>query len=233
MLPVPEHIEKPEYHITGAPGISRKQPEIKSEKQINLLKNACKLAANILQVTGRMLEVRILRVGTFRASFLCCFLKVNMTTNDIDEFVHKSIINKGAYPSPLNYRHFPKSVCTSVNNIACHGIPDDRPLQDGDIINIDITVYLNGYHGDCSRTFLIGNVDEKGRELVKVTEECLMAGIKECRNGIPFAQIGKVIERLSKERGYQVVPAFCGHGIGTYFHGPPEIMHIGKLTRVE
>jgi methionyl aminopeptidase len=139
-----------------------------------------------------------------------------MTTDDIDRLVHEKIIANNAYPSPLHYMGFPKSVCTSINNVACHGIPDDRPLEDGDIINIDITVctnldkhkrififlcqvYLHGHHGDCSETYMIGNVDEKGRELVKVTKLCLEEAIKACDNFIPFKNIGMFYKMLHIE----------------------------------
>jgi len=132
----------------------------------------------------------------------------------------------GAYPSPLNYKGFPKSVCTSVNNVVCHGIPDDRPLADGDIINVDVTVYLNGFHGDCSSTFLVGDVDEAGRRLVQVTEECLAIGLDCCRPGAPFCTIGDAIYRHAFKSGFTVVPAFTGHGIGSYFHGPPDVYHV-------
>lgn len=146
---------------------------------------------------------------------------------------------------------FPKSVCTSVNNVVCHGIPDDRPLADGDIINIDITVqrwnphsftqnvvqwihfifqaFYNGYHGDCSKTFLIGKVDALGQHLVKVTEECLHIGIGVCGPNVPFSEIGNAIEQHAQENGLEVIKEFIGHGIGTDFHSQPEISHYRKI----
>lgn len=151
-----------------------------------------------------------------------------MTTDEIDKFVHETTISANAYPSPLRYAGFPKSVCTSVNNVACHGIPDDRPLQDGDIINIDVSVYLNGYHGDCSRTFIVGNADEASRFLVQCTEECVEQAIKLCKPKAPFKIIGSYISWFCSRTGLNVIPAFVGHGIGSYFHGPPEILHYGK-----
>lgn len=149
-----------------------------------------------------------------------------MTTDEIDEFVYNEAISKNAYPSPLRYCGFPKSICTSVNNIACHGIPDDRKLVDGDIINIDITVFLNNFHGDCSKTFLIGDVDERGRYLVHHNEQSLAEGIKVCHPGQRFNAIGAAIAKYAKEVDLRVVPAFIGHGIGSFFHGPPEIYHF-------
>ncbi|XP_072468416.1 methionine aminopeptidase 1D, mitochondrial isoform X4 [Notamacropus eugenii] len=151
--------------------------------------------------------------------------QVNMTTEEIDSLVHQEIIRHNAYPSPLGYGGFPKSVCTSVNNVLCHGIPDSRPLQDGDIINIDVTVYYNGYHGDTSETFLVGNVDKYGKKLVEVARRCRDEAIAACRAGAPFSVIGNTISRITCENGLQVCPHFVGHGIGSYFHGHPEIWH--------
>ncbi|XP_032759367.1 methionine aminopeptidase 1D, mitochondrial isoform X2 [Rattus rattus] len=151
--------------------------------------------------------------------------EVGMTTEEIDALVHREIIRRDAYPSPLGYGRFPKSVCTSVNNVLCHGIPDSRPLQDGDIINIDVTVYYNGYHGDTSETFLVGNVDESGTKLVEVARACRDEAIAACRAGAPFSVIGNTISRITRQNGLQVCPHFVGHGIGSYFHGHPEIWH--------
>jgi len=149
-----------------------------------------------------------------------------MTTDEIDELVHESSVSHGAYPSPLSYRGFPKSCCTSVNNVACHGIPDSRPLQDGDIINVDITVYLNGYHGDTSRTFLIGQVDEQGRRLVQTAERCRDEAVNICRPGQSFCSLGNLISSIAREAGFCVVPVFCGHGVGRQFHELPDIFHF-------
>ncbi|KAL4841039.1 hypothetical protein H8958_017450 [Nasalis larvatus] len=137
---------------------------------------------------------------------------VDMTTEEIDALVHREIISHNAYPSPLGYGGFPKSVCTSVNNVLCHGIPDSRPLQDGDIINIDVTVYYNGYHGDTSETFLVGNVDECGKKLVEVARRCRDEAIAACRAGAPFSVIGNTIRSAQFEhtvlitsRGVQIL----------------------------
>lgn len=148
-----------------------------------------------------------------------------MTTDQIDAFVYNETIQNNAYPSPLRYSGFPKSVCTSVNNIACHGIPDDRKLMDGDIINVDITVFLNRFHGDCSRTFLIGDVDKRGKYLVEHNEKALLEAIKVCKPGARFNEIGAAISRYARKVDLTIIPAFIGHGIGFFFHGPPEILH--------
>ncbi|XP_014273378.1 methionine aminopeptidase 1D, mitochondrial isoform X2 [Halyomorpha halys] len=152
--------------------------------------------------------------------------QAGITTDDINIFVHRQCINHGAYPSPLNYHHFPKSICTSVNNVVCHGIPDSRPLQNGEILNVDVTVYLNGVHGDCSAMFFVGEVDPDAIKLCNATKEALEAGISACKPGQPFSVIGKVIEQTAREKGYAIVPAFIGHGIGSYFHGPPDVYHF-------
>lgn len=162
-------------------------------------------------------------------------VKVGVTTDAIDKLVHDETIARGAYPSPLNYLKFPKSVCTSVNEVICHGIPDAYKLQDGDIVNIDVTVYYNGYHGDLSEMFLVGNVDEKGKELVKVTHDAWQEAIKYCKPGQPYKGIGAVIEDYVKKFGFTTCPDFVGHGIGTDFHTAPTVFHhrnnenVGKM----
>ncbi|XP_055681077.1 methionine aminopeptidase A [Lutzomyia longipalpis] len=205
---IPSHITAPPYyHTPQTPSSTMGEVEIKSVEVIAKMRESCKLAARILNECREVVQV-------------------GRTTDDIDEFVHEKIIKAGAYPSPLRYCGFPKSVCTSVNNVACHGIPDDRKLEDGDLINVDITVYHQGFHGDCSRTFLVGNVDDLGRKLAKVAEECLMLGIEACGPNRMFSRIGSCIESHARKHGFSVIPAFIGHGIGSYFHGPPEILHF-------
>ncbi|XP_067155163.1 methionine aminopeptidase 1D, mitochondrial [Apteryx mantelli] len=204
--PVPKHIKKPDYVTTGIVPDWGDDIEIKNEDQIQGLRQACQLARRILLLAGKG-------------------LKVGMTTEEIDSIVHHEIIRQNAYPSPLGYGGFPKSVCTSVNNVVCHGIPDSRPLQDGDIINIDVTVYYNGYHGDTSETFLVGNVDKSGQKLVEVARKCRAEAIAACRPGAAFAVIGNTISSVARQGGFHVCPGFVGHGIGSYFHGHPEVWH--------
>ncbi|XP_014104706.1 PREDICTED: methionine aminopeptidase 1D, mitochondrial isoform X1 [Pseudopodoces humilis] len=203
---VPKHIKKPDYVTTGIVPDWGDDIEIKNEDQIQGLRQACQLARHVLLLAGKG-------------------LKVGMTTEEIDSIVHHEIIRQNAYPSPLGYGGFPKSVCTSVNNVVCHGIPDSRPLQDGDIINIDVTVYYNGYHGDTSETFLVGNVDKSGEKLVEVARKCRDEAIAACRPGAPFSVIGNTISSVAWQGGFQVCPFFVGHGIGSYFHGHPEVWH--------
>ncbi|KAK7696063.1 hypothetical protein QCA50_000705 [Cerrena zonata] len=173
------------------------------------LRKAARLAKQVLKYAGTL-------------------VKPGITTAAIDTAVHRYIVSHKAYPSPLHYAGFPKSCCTSVNNIVTHGIPDDRPLQDGDIVNIDITIYLNGYHGDTSRTFLVGDVDEIGRSLVSVTESALSEAIRTCGPGRPFKGIAAAIHKTIQKHGggiWSVSPQFTGHGIGRLFHRPPWVLH--------
>lgn len=204
--PVPEGIDKPLYYFPSGRVEAPKVPEIKSKEAIPRMRESGRLAAQILKKCGDLVAPGI-------------------TTDELDRFAHNEIIKAQAYPSPLRYEGFPKSICTSVNNVACHGIPDARELVSGDIINVDVTVFYQRYHGDCSKTFLVGDVDEKGRELVRVAEECRDIGIQVCGPGVNLTEIGAAIEAHARQFGYTVAPAFCGHGIGTYFHGPPDIYH--------
>jgi methionyl aminopeptidase len=139
------------------------------------------------------------------------------------------LLQRGAYPSPLNYRGFPKSCCTSVNEVICHGIPDDRKLREGDIINLDITCYLNGYHGDCSEMFVVGDplvdLDANARDLLQATYDCWILACKFAKPGRDYKDIGAIIEDYVTERGFSTVRNFCGHGIGSVFHSTPNVLH--------
>ena len=152
-------------------------------------------------------------------------VRVGMTTDELDRICHEACIARGGYPSPLHYKGFPKSLCTSVNEVICHGIPDDRALQDGDIVNCDVTIYLHGVHGDTNATFLVGDVDDEGRRLVQVTKEALWKGIDQVRPGAPLNAIGHAIQRHAEAAGFSVVRAFVGHGVGEEFHTAPAVPH--------
>ncbi|KAF7307543.1 Methionine aminopeptidase [Mycena indigotica] len=158
--------------------------------------------------------------------FAGSLVKPGITTNEIDEAVHNRIIESSAYPSPLRYSGFPRSCCTSVNNIITHGIPDDRPLENGDIVCVDITVYLNGYHGDTAETFFVGDVDTAGRETVSMANQAVEAGISACGPGRPFRDIGRAIHDVLRNTNFSASPMFSGHGIGSEFHRKPWIFHI-------
>ncbi|KAL1919317.1 uncharacterized protein VTP21DRAFT_2010 [Calcarisporiella thermophila] len=205
---VPDHIRKPDYALTkdGSPAEWSLEIPIYGPEEVEGVRQACKLAKKILEMGGEM-------------------CKPGITTEQIDNVLHDAIVSHGAYPSPLNYKGFPRSICTSISNVIAHGIPDSRPLRDGDIINVDITVYLNGFHGDTSATFLVGNVDEKGKHLVNTTKECLEIAIEHCKPGIPFNEVGRVIERHASKAGYTINREFSGHGIGRMFHTLPLILH--------
>jgi methionyl aminopeptidase len=152
-------------------------------------------------------------------------VRVGVTTDELDRICHEACIAHGGYPSPLHYKGFPKSLCTSVNEIICHGIPDDRVLQDGDIVNCDVTIFLHGVHGDTNATFLVGDVDASGRELVRVTKESLWKGIDAVRPGGRINDIGRAIQAHAEAHGFGVVRAFVGHGIGELFHTTPSVPH--------
>ncbi len=153
-----------------------------------------------------------------------------VTTDHLDAVCHQACIDEGGYPSPLNYKGYPKSLCTSVNEVICHGIPDDRRLVDGDIVNCDVTIFLDGVHGDHSETFLVGEVDEASRELVRVTREAMYAGIAAVREGALVCDIGAAIQRHAHAHGYGIVREFVGHGIGTVFHQEPSVPHYYTPT---
>ena len=152
-----------------------------------------------------------------------------ISTEKINDFCHNLIIKNGAKPAPLGYKGFPKSICTSVNHVVCHGIPSEKKiLQNGDIINVDITVILNGWHGDSSRMFAVGKINKKAELLLKTTYECLMKGIENAKPGNFLGDIGHAIQKYAESKKYSVVKDFCGHGIGKLFHTPPSVLHYGN-----
>ena len=203
--PVPDHIGRPPYAESGVP-VRWAESRVKTPEIIARMRHAGIVAAEVLRLAGEKVAPGV-------------------TTDEIDVFVHDLCIERNSYPSPLNYNHFPKSVCTSVNEVICHGIPDSRPLQDGDIINIDVTTYVGGVHGDTNATFFVGNVDPASQQLVRVTEECMWHGIEAVRPGRPISDIGKAIEAHAKKHKYGVVRAFIGHGIGEQFHTDIQVLH--------
>jgi len=205
MRKVPAHIPRPDYALTGRP-IDKPLDEVLTGERLERMRRACRAAAEVLKRVGA--EVR-----------------PGITTEAIDAIAHDEYIRLGGYPSTLNYHRFPKSMCTSVNEVICHGIPDSRPLEDGDIINLDVTIFLDGMHGDCSATYLVGDVDPASRQLVKVTHECMMLGIQAAKPGKPVSDIGKAIEAHANAFGYGVVRAYCGHGIAEKFHTSLQVPH--------
>jgi methionyl aminopeptidase len=202
---VPASIARPEYVGRSAPA-KFTGPEVKDDETIEKMRIAGRIAAQAMAAAAAAIAPGV-------------------TTDELDRIGHEYMLDHGAYPSPLGYRSFPKSLCTSVNEVICHGIPDDRPLEDGDIVNIDITAYIGGVHGDTDATYLCGDVDEESRLLVERTHEALMRGIKASVPGREINVIGRVIESYAKRFGYGVVRDFTGHGIGTAFHSGLVIPH--------
>lgn len=163
--------------------------------------------------------------------FITPYVKPGITTEELDRLCHGFIVDHGAVPAPLNYRGFPKSICTSINHVVCHGIPGDRKLMDGDIINIDVTVILNGWFGDTSRTFLVGDkVPLKARRLVDLTYDAMMLGIAVVKPGVHLGAIGHAIQSFAESHRFSVVRDFCGHGLGRVFHAAPSVLHYGNPT---
>lgn len=181
-------------------------PLVRTPDEIADMRKAGAVAAEVLLHVGKHVEVGI-------------------TTDKLDQIAHDETVRLGAYPSPLNYRGFPKSVCTSINEVICHGIPDSRPLRDGDIVNIDVTVFYGGFHGDTSVTFLVGDVDDWSRHLVRETRAAMYAGIETVRNGSRVNDIGRAIEQHAHANDLSVVREFIGHGTGPEFHSALAIPH--------
>jgi methionyl aminopeptidase len=202
---VPASIPRPEYVDKPAPAPFTGN-EVKDADTIARMRVACRLAAQARDLVGAAVVPGI-------------------TTDELDRIGHEFLIDHGAYPSTLGYKGFPKSLCSSVNEVVCHGIPDARVIEDGDIVNIDITAYLDGVHGDTNATFLAGDVDEESRLLVERTREALERAIKAVKPGRRVNVIGRVIEAYAKRFGYGVVREFTGHGIGSAFHSGLIIPH--------
>ncbi len=210
MRAVPDNIERPPYAESGtAPRWD--EPRVKSAEIIGRMRVACSMAAEILRLAGEM-------------------VRPGITTDEIDAYVHQLTLDRGAYPSPLNYHGYPKSVCTSVNEVICHGIPDSRALVEGDIVNLDVTCFVGGVHGDCNATFAVGEIDQESTRLIRITEECLWKGIEAVVPGRPVSDIGKAIEKHANEHKLGVVRAFVGHGIGEQFHTDLQILHYYSPT---
>jgi methionyl aminopeptidase len=185
-------------------------PNIKSAREVALMREAGKVAASTLMGVDKM-------------------LKPGITTEDINTFVHEDTLRKNATPAPLNYHGFPKSVCTSINEVVCHGIPDaERVIEPGDIINVDVTSIVNGYHGDTSATFYIGEPSTEARHVTEVSRRSLDLAIAQVREGARLGDIGAAIQEFAEGQGCSVVRAFVGHGIGKIFHEPPQVSHVGR-----
>ncbi len=183
--------------------------QLKTDAEIEAMRPACQVAADTLV----MIEE---------------YIKPGITTDEINEIVHEYTIKQGGTPAPLNYRGFPKSVCTSVNHVVCHGIPDKKKLKDGDIINVDVTTIIDGWHGDTSKTFYVGKPKVRAKKLVEVAREALQIGIDVVKPGATLGDIGHAIQTFVEKNRFSVVREYCGHGIGRVFHEEPQVVHFGK-----
>jgi methionyl aminopeptidase len=182
---------------------------IKTAEEIGKMRVAGRLAADVLEMVSP-------------------HVRAGVTSNELDRLCHDYIVKvQQAVPAPLNYRGFPKSICTSINHVVCHGIPNDRPLRDGDIVNIDITVIKDGYHGDTSKMFLVGEPGIRARRLAEVSYECMCMGIRMVRPGVRLGDIGAAIQHHAESHNFSVVREYCGHGIGRQFHEEPQVLHYG------
>ncbi|MEI5639010.1 MULTISPECIES: type I methionyl aminopeptidase [unclassified Pseudoalteromonas] len=183
---------------------------IKTPEEIEKMRVAGRLASEVLE----MIEPHV---------------KPGVTTDELNTICHNYIVDEqGAVPAPLNYHGFPKSICTSVNHVICHGIPNDKPLKEGDIINIDVTVIKDGYHGDTSKMFYVGKPTIQGKRLSEITQESLYLAIKMVKPGVRLGDIGAAIQKYAESFNYSIVREYCGHGIGKEFHEDPQVMHYGK-----
>ena len=188
---------------------------LKTPEDIAKMRIAGKLAAEVLEMIAE-------------------YVKPGVTTEELDRICHDYIVNvQKAIPAPLNYKGFPKSICTSINHVVCHGIPGDKVLKDGDTLNIDVTVIKDGYHGDTSRMFYAGQPSILAKRLGDITYECMWLGISKIRPGAHLGDIGFVIQQHAEKAGYSVVREFCGHGIGKIFHEEPQVLHYGRPGTLE
>jgi len=202
---VPSTITAPEYVGRKRPRTG--EPDVKDPQTIERMRVAGRIAAQALAEVGR-------------------HVAPGVTTDELDRVGHEFLISHGAYPSTLGYRGYPKSLCTSLNEVICHGIPDDTEMVEGDIVNVDITAFIGGVHGDTNATFPVGQVDEESRLLIERTHEAMMRGIRTVAPGRPLNAIGRVIESYARRFGYGVVRDFTGHGIGTTFHSGLIVPHF-------
>lgn len=218
---VPKSIPHPVWWQDGNPKysrspLSRNKIEILDIKGQDAMRKSCRIAREVLDIAAAAAQPGV-------------------TTDFVDEVVHRACIERNSYPSPLNYNHFPKSCCTSVNEVICHGIPDKRPLVDGDILNIDISLYHEGYHADLNETYYIGEEAAKDPENIRVVEaarQCLEAAIQAVKPGVPIREFGNIIEKHAKTQNCSVIRTYCGHGVNTLFHCAPNVPHYAKNKAV-
>ncbi|KAJ3183589.1 Methionine aminopeptidase 1 [Gaertneriomyces sp. JEL0708] len=215
---VPDDIQKPDYAKDGKP---YSELAIRGSTKIDVLTKEEQEKMRIIGRIGR----EVLNEGRKA-------IKAGVTTDEIDRIVHEATLARGAYPSPLNYHNYPKSCCISVNEVICHGIPDQYVIKDGDLVNLDVSCYKDGFHSDLNETVLVGNVDEAARRLVKTTRECLDKAIAMVKPGTLYRDLGNTIQKCAQAQGFSVVRSYCGHGINSLFHGAPSVPHYAKNKAV-
>lgn len=208
---VPEHIERPEYMFHSGPEVVTAS-DVKDPETVERIRRAGRIAADAMELVGEA-------------------VRPGVTTEELDRIGHEYMIAHDAYPSTLGYMGYAKSLCTSVNEVICHGIPDDTVLEEGDIVNVDVTAFKDGMHGDTNRTFLVGEVSQEARDLVERTHEAMMRGIRACRPGRQTSVIGHVIEAYANRFGYGTVREYTGHGVGREFHSGLIIPHYDDPDR--
>lgn len=213
--PIPDHIPKPDWAANGMPISEQRNDRLNkipvySKDEIKKIRKACMLGREVLDEAAAA-------------------VRPGITTDELDEIVHNATIKRNAYPSPLNYYNFPKSVCTSINEVICHGIPDQTVLKEGDIVNLDVSLYFQGFHADLNETYYVGeNPSKEAINTVETARECLKNAIKQCKPGATFHELGDYIEKHATENRCSVVRAYCGHGVGKFFHCAPSIPHYAK-----
>ncbi|SCV04725.1 LAMI_0H18580g1_1 [Lachancea mirantina] len=209
---VPDEIMKPEWAANGLPVNEQKNDYLNkiiiyNKEEIKKIRKACMLGREVLDIAAAA-------------------VKPGVTTDEIDEIVHNETIKRNAYPSPLNYYNFPKSVCTSVNEVVCHGIPDQTVLKEGDVVNLDVSLYYQGFHADLNETYYVGeDIPKSTINVVETSRECLKTAIKHCKPGTTFQELGDYIEKHATDNKCSVVKTYCGHGVGRFFHCSPNIPH--------
>lgn len=219
MVKTPQNVCRPDYAISGIPKSEIHHnktfsiPKVTKPDDIAALRECSLLARRALDLAHS-------------------HVKPGVTTNEINDIVHEFIVTNNGYPSPLNYHGFPKSLCTSVNEIICHGIPDSRPLQNGDIVNVDVTVYLNGFHADLNETYCVGEVKEEAKALIRAANRALEEAIAICKPGVMYRKVGAKIQEVIDQTPYSIVRSYCGHGVGRLFHCAPNVSHYANSKDV-
>ncbi|BEI83882.1 hypothetical protein CcaverHIS002_0404860 [Cutaneotrichosporon cavernicola] len=211
---IPKGIKKPDYAddpngFSPCEAVRERSIRVLNAQEIEGMRKVCRLSREVLDYTAS-------------------FIRPGITSDELDAICHQASIDRDCYPSPLNYSKFPKSVCISINEVICHGIPDQRPLQEGDIVNLDVSLYHGGFHGDLNATYPVGKVNQESLDLMAATKKSMDEAIKICKPGVPYREIGNKIESIIKPTGYSIVRRYTGHGIHYQFHCEPNVVHYGN-----